>query len=83
MKDPDTNLIEKKMFREPSGLAKIRYESEAYKWCAGSINQLRLMGIVKIKDGLPLSKFIMYLRTVKTPPALRDLTIDYVIMLQT
>jgi hypothetical protein len=34
----------------PSGLAKIRYESEAYKWCAGSINQLRLMGIVKIKS---------------------------------
>ena len=60
----------------PRGLAKVRYEQEAWRWSQGYINQLKMQGIQHIKQLLPVSKGDMLLRTVQMPPYLLEKTLE-------
>lgn len=66
----------------PPGLPKMRYETEAWKWCQPMINTLRTRGVVKLQDALPLSKFVMYLKSVDTPKPLMNMCLDMVVALK-
>ena len=53
--------------RMPKGLAKMRYEIEAHKWCQPQINKLRIKGVHKIRDALPMNKFRQMLNNLEVP----------------
>ena len=66
----------------PNGLAKMRYEIEAHKWCQPQINKLRLKGIHTIRDGLPMNKFRQYLNSVDVPLPVVGMAVKWVKLLQ-
>ena len=49
----------------PQGLAKMKYELECKKWSQGPINRLKIKGLVYLPDALPVSRFVMSLRSVE------------------
>lgn len=65
----------------PPGLAKMRYETEAWRWTTGPVGALRVMGYSRIRDALPVSKLVMYLRNVDTPRELLLRCVEYVHLL--
>lgn len=63
-------------------LSKVRYESEAFKYSQSAINKLRIKGLLNIKDMLPTSKFIMFMREVSAPLTLTYAAIDVITALK-
>lgn len=57
-------------------LGKIRYETEAFKFSQGAINKLKMKGLLNIRDTMPTSKFIMFMREVESPQVLTTTCID-------
>lgn len=62
----------------PSGLAKMRYEQEAFEFVRDPVRLLFHKSLKYIKDALPVSKLIMFLRSVDTPSILIETTIEIV-----
>lgn len=60
----------------PSGLAKMRYEQEAWAWAAGTVHKLYAKGLVYVKDALPLSKCVMFLKSCDCPATLLDKCVE-------
>jgi len=60
----------------PKSLGKIRYETEAFKFSQGAINKLRTKDLSRIRDMMPTSKFIMFMREVGSPQVLTTTCID-------
>lgn len=56
------------------GLAKIRYETEAYKWGQGCVDMLKAKGCTRIDDILPISKFMMLVQDKEECPVLLSKT---------
>jgi hypothetical protein len=56
----------------PLGLAKMRYEQEAWNWASGTIHKLFTKGLIYIKDTLPASKCHMFLKSCECPPLLLE-----------
>ena len=66
----------------PAGLSKIRYEQEAWKFVQPAINGLRLRQLQFIKDILPFSKMVIFLKTVECPNFIIDTCKDIVTALK-
>lgn len=60
----------------PFGLAKMRYEVLCKKWSQGPINRLRLKGLSFLADVMPVSKFVMCMKSVETPRVLLNKCVD-------
>lgn len=61
----------------PPGLAKMRYEQEAYLYCQPAVNALRVKGVNRILDAMPPKRVKQFLVSVSTPPKLLNLTMDF------
>ena len=61
----------------PHGLAKMRYEQEAYLYCQPAVSALRVKGVNKIKDAMPPKRVKQFLVSVNTPPKLMNLAMDF------
>ena len=61
----------------PPGLAKMRYEQEAYLYCQPAVNALRVKGVNKIQDAMPTKRAKQFLVSVNTPPRLLSLAMDF------
>jgi hypothetical protein len=58
------------------GLAKMRYEQEAWGWAKDTIHRLYTKGLVYVKDALPVSKSIMFLKSCECPSVLLDKCVE-------
>lgn len=66
----------------PIGLPKLKYEQEAFKICQPILNKFNAIGLSKIQDVMPLSKFKTFMKNYKTPPLLMYTIIDIFYILQ-
>jgi len=66
----------------PVGLPKLKYEQEALKICQPILNQFNQIGLSKIQDVMPLSKFKTFMKNYKTPPLLLNTIVDIFYSLQ-
>lgn len=75
-KETDAAYAYSVYLKMPQGLAKMRYEQEAWKWAQGHINQLKIKGLKHISDLLPMTRFRNYLSSVNTPVILINKCVD-------
>ena len=65
----------------PPGLAKMRYEQEAFRYCQPAITQLRIKGVNLISEAMPPKRVRQFLASVKTPSKLLEKAMDYLFLL--
>ena len=76
--DHDPSSAYQMYLKLPPGLSKVRYEQEAWRWCQSAVNELRLRGLMHIKDVMPFSKFNMFLKGAQTPAILIETCKDII-----
>lgn len=74
----DVNEAYQIYLQMPMGLAKMKYEKDAFKWGQIYINKLRLKGLLRIVDVLPVSKFVMFMKEVGCPYVLTYTCVDII-----